>query len=172
VRVGASARADRFLDEAGSYRIVHIAAHGVLDDASPMQSRLVLPPPAGGASGSGDVAAADLMNLTLRPDLVVLSGCDTARGRIGDGEGLIGLSWALFVAGAPSLVVSQWSVTSESTSALMREFHGRLKASLKTSGRVEHRAAALRAAALSLLANPSYRHPFYWAAFVVMGDGS
>ena len=139
-----------------------------------MQSRLVLTPPGGsaGAAGSGDVEASDLMNLTLRPDLVVLSGCDTARGRIGDGEGLIGLSWALFVAGAPSLVVSQWSVTSESTAALMREFHGRLKASLKTSGRVEHRASALRGAALSLLSNPFYSHPFYWAAFVVMGDGS
>ena len=171
VRVGPSARADRFLDEAGGYRIVHIAAHGVLDDASPMQSRLVLTP-VEGAAGSGDVEAAALMNLTLQPDLVVLSGCDTARGRIGDGEGLIGLSWALFVAGAPSLVVSQWSVTALSTAALMRDFHGRLKASLRATGRVEHRAAALRGAALSLLANPFYRHPFYWAAFVVMGDGS
>ncbi len=171
VRTGANARADRFLDDAARYRIVHIAAHGVLDDVNPMQSHLVLTPP-DAAAGDGDVEAAELMNLSLQPDLMVLSGCDTARGRIGDGEGLIGLSWALFVAGAPSLVVSQWSVTSDSTSALMREFHERLRVSLTTSGRVQDRAAALRGAALALLATPRYRHPFYWAAFVVMGDGS
>jgi CHAT domain-containing protein len=118
------------------------------------------------------VEAADLMRLSFHPELVVLSGCDTARGRAGGGEGLIGLSWALFVAGAPSLVVSQWQVGAASTADLMRAFHREIAATVGRTGRVAGRAAALRRAALTLLASPRYRHPFYWAAFVVVGDGS
>lgn len=52
------------------------------------------------------------MNLDLKADLAILSACETARERIGNGEGVIGLMWALFVAGVPTTVVSQWSVDS------------------------------------------------------------
>jgi CHAT domain-containing protein len=78
------------------------------------------------------------------------------------GEGVIGLTWALFVAGCPRTVVSQWKVADASTSQLMVEFHRQLK----TKSKVE----ALRQAQLQLLRNPNYRHPYYWAAFVLMGD--
>jgi CHAT domain-containing protein len=111
-----------------------------------------------------------MMNLNLRADLVVLSACETARGRVGAGEGVIGMSWALFVAGSPSTVVSQWKVESSSTTALMLEFHRRLK--LKSNAATQMgRATALREAELKLLRDEQYRHPFYWAAFVLIGDG-
>ena len=99
----------------------------------------------------------------MNSDLAVLSACETGRGRVGAGEGIIGLSWAFFVAGCPTTVVSQWKVESASTTELMLAFHRNLK-------KGQSKAAALRAAALRLLDDSRYRHPFYWAAFVVVGD--
>ena len=101
----------------------------------------------------------------MHADLAVLSACETGRGRPGAGEGVIGLSWAFFVAGCPTTVVSQWKVESASTTELMLAFHRNLR-----SGR--SKALALQAAALKLLRESRYRHPFYWAGFVVVGDGS
>ena len=105
------------------------------------------------------------MQLDLKADLAVLSACETARGRYGAGEGVIGLSWALFIAGVPSTVVSQWKVESASTRDLMLTFHQQLKA----AGGVT-KAEALRRAYLKLLKNPETSHPFYWAGFVLIGD--
>jgi CHAT domain-containing protein len=141
-----------------------------------MHSYLVLAPsPASAASGVSDegyLEAADLINMDVQADLVVLSSCDTALGRIGDGEGLVGLSWALFVAGTPSIVVSQWQVAADSTTELMRVFHRRIAGGMKAGGVVSNRAVALRAAALALLKDPQRSHPFYWAPFVLIGDGT
>jgi len=97
-----------------------------------------------------------------------LSACETARGRFGAGEGVIGLTWALFIAGVPSTVVSQWKVESNSTRELMIDFHQRLRAPSKVR---MTKAEALRQAALKLMKSPSASHPFYWAGFVLVGDG-
>jgi CHAT domain-containing protein len=77
------------------------------------------------------------------------------------------MSWAFLIAGTPATVVSQWKVDSASTSQLMVAFHKNLKSQSEFSGK----AKALRSAALTLLENPQYKHPFYWAGFVVVGDG-
>jgi CHAT domain-containing protein len=110
------------------------------------------------------------MNLDLKADLVVLSACDTARGRISAGEGVIGLTWALFVAGSPTTVVSQWAVESASTTDLMLNFHRNLKGPGGGSRYAMNKAEALRQAQLNLLKNKRYQHPFFWAGFVVVGD--
>jgi CHAT domain-containing protein len=78
---------------------------------------------------------------------------------------MIGLSWAFFVAGCPTTVASQWKVDSASTTELMLSFHRNVR-------KGQSKAAALRSAALTLLDGNRYRHPFYWAGFVVIGDGS
>lgn len=169
VYTGPAAREDLIKKEAGRYRVIHLATHGVLDNASPMYSHLVLvqdesAPPAGAAGEDGLLEAWEIMDLDLTADLVVLSACETARGRVVPGEGLIGLSWAWFVAGVPVTVVSQWKVEAKSTTELMIELHRRMLTG--TSG-----AEALRASALKLLRGGRYRHPFYWAGFIVVGDG-
>jgi CHAT domain-containing protein len=104
------------------------------------------------------------MEMSLPADLAVLSACETGRGRVSQGEGLVGLSWAFSVAGCPTTIVSQWKVDSRSTSRLMRRFPRDLSDGRPT-------ADALRAAALAVKADPLYAHPFYWAGFVVMGPG-
>src|SRR5262249_15856382 len=126
VYIGADAREDRLKAEAGQARILHFATHGVLNNAAPLYSYLAL---AGGDKNEdGLLEAWELMQLDLKADLAVLSACETARGRPGAGEGVIGLTWALFVAGAPATVVSQWEVESASTRDLMLGFHRQLQA--------------------------------------------
>jgi CHAT domain-containing protein len=165
VYTGAEAREDRFKSEAGRARVLHFAAHGLVNNASPMYSHLALA--AGGAGEDGLLEAWELTRLDLKADLAVLSACETARGRTAAGEGMIGLSWAMFIAGVPSLVVSQWKVESAGTRELMVNFHRGLISPTKMT-----KSEALRQAALKLLKNPETSHPFYWAGFVLVGEGS
>jgi CHAT domain-containing protein len=167
VYVGAEAREDRVKAEAGRARILHFATHGTLDNASPIYSYLALA--RGDKNEDGLLEAWELMQMDLHADLAVLSACETARGRYGAGEGVIGLTWALFVAGVPSTVVSQWKVESASTRDLMLNFHRQLRAPAGAKAKVT-KAEALRQAALEVMKNPETSHPFYWAGFVLVGD--
>jgi CHAT domain-containing protein/predicted negative regulator of RcsB-dependent stress response len=195
---GSAAKVKTVKAEAGKYKILHFATHGILDNDNPLYSYLLLTGTT--AMDGGFLEAREIMQLDLHADVAVLSACDTARGRVRAGEGLIGMSWALFIAGTPTTVVSQWKVDSASTARVMIAFHGILKSELSQRGirprkkeplrhlvafsrqvnsqhsnsdadRRVNKADALRQAALKLMSDPQYRHPFYWAGFVVMGDG-
>ncbi|MBC7909798.1 MAG: CHAT domain-containing protein [Pyrinomonadaceae bacterium] len=188
VYTGKDALEEKLKREAGSYRIVHLATHGVLDDVSPLYSYILLngsdnesnrPGAIKTSNGApaavredGLLEAWELMQLNLHTDLVVLSACETARGRIGHGEGMIGLSWALFVAGSPTTVASQWKVESASTTELMLSFYRHLQSASGNASKAETKAEALRQASLSLLRSQRSAHPFYWAGFVIIGDGN
>jgi CHAT domain-containing protein/Tfp pilus assembly protein PilF len=171
VYTGTEAREDRAKAEAGDFRILQFATHGILNDRSPMYSHLVLSQADGDNKEDGLLEAWEMMNLNLNADMVVLSACETARGRVGAGEGIIGMSWALFVAGAPTTVASQWKVESASTTQLMLEFHHNLQARIQGSSSPMSKARAMQQASIKLLRSARYSHPFYWAGFVVVGDG-
>jgi CHAT domain-containing protein len=83
---------------------------------------------------------------------------------------VIGLSWAMFVAGVPAILVSQWKVGSAGTRDLMLNFHRQLQAPSTAARAGARRAEALRQAARKLMKNPLTSHPFYWAGFVLVGD--
>jgi CHAT domain-containing protein len=100
----------------------------------------------------------------------VLSACETGRGAIHDGEGLIGMSWALSVAGTSSIVVTQWKIASDTAADLMVDFYRQWLGARSKSNFAK--AEALRRARLHVLANHAHRHPFYWAAFVLIGSAS
>jgi CHAT domain-containing protein/tetratricopeptide (TPR) repeat protein len=153
----------RFKAEASRYRVLHLAGHGVLNDASPMHSYLLLATRDHDGE-DGFLEAGELMQMDLGAELVVLSACETARGGYAEGEGIIGFSWALFAARCRTQVVSQWKVDSAATSLLMRTFHRNVRADRRGA------ATALRKSVASMLATKEYRHPFYWAGFVVLGD--
>jgi CHAT domain-containing protein len=159
VYVGADARESVFKSEAARGRILHVATHGLVDDAAPMFSALLL---TASKDEDGFLEARELGALELEAEVVVLAACDTARGRITRGEGVIGLSWAFLAAGVQTTVVSQWKAESKATAALMVELHRRLAVH-------DSPTRALRHAQLKLLENPRYRLPFYWAPFVVVG---
>jgi CHAT domain-containing protein/tetratricopeptide (TPR) repeat protein len=164
VYIGREARESRFKAEAGNSRVLHLATHGVLNDASPLYSYLLLAGEGNGGAEDGLLEARELLRMKLNAELAVLSACETARGRAGAGEGMIGLSWALFVSGVPTTVLSQWKVESDSTSRLMIAFHQNRQKNLTD-------AEALRAAALAIRKDPQYQHPFYWAPFITVGAG-
>jgi CHAT domain-containing protein/Tfp pilus assembly protein PilF len=164
IYIGHEATESRFKAEAGGADVLHLAAHGVLNNASPLYSYVLLAVDGKDSSEDGLLEASDLLQMKLRAELVVLSACETARGRVGGGEGVIGLSWALFVSGVPTTVLSQWKVESESTSRLMVAFHRNRKKGMSD-------AEALQLAALLIRKDPAYQHPFYWAPFIVIGAG-
>jgi CHAT domain-containing protein len=165
-----AAQESTFKREAGKYRYLHLATHGFFNDAAPLLSSLVLamPPATGdGSEEDGFLTAREIFDLDLSHcELAVLSACDTARGERRSGEGVIGLTWALFVAGCPSQVLSQWPVNDASTATLMERFY----ANLSHQGKGMSKGSALRAAALSLRQSPSNAHPYYWAPFLLVGD--
>src|SRR5205085_5143632 len=118
-------------------RYLHFATHGVLDDQRPMQSALLLardrlPDPLrqaldGKESCDGRLTAERILRgWKLDADLVTLSACDTGLGRFSGGEGYLGFSQALFVAGARSLVLSLWPVEDAATALLMTRFYENL----------------------------------------------
>lgn len=179
VFTGAAAAEATVKAEAGKFDILHFATHGILNDRNPLYSQILLAQtdqPATGndaAKEDGLLEAWEIMQMDLRADLAVLSACETARGRVSSGEGMIGLTWALFVAGVPTTVVSQWKVRADSTADLMVEFHRQLQLTNahKSPPPASNwkKAEALRQAALKLLSGGKFQHPFYWAGFVLVG---
>jgi CHAT domain-containing protein len=132
---------------------------------------LLIPAAFGRSNEDGPLEAWELMKMDLKAEMVVLSACDTTRGRVAEGEGMIGMTWALFVAGVPTMIASQWQVPSESTTRLMLGFHNNLMSG-GSGGKKISKAEAWRQAVLMMMSDPRYRKkPYYWACFVVVGDG-
>lgn len=167
ILIGNEAREEVAKSEVPKYRIVQFATHGILNNASPMYSHLVMAQDAKNPNEDGLLEAWELKDLNLNADMVILSACDTARGKMSGGEGIIGMTWASFIAGSPTTVASQWKVESTSTTEFMLEFHRQMLANKRIS-----KAEALRRAALKLMRTPKYKHPSYWGAWVLVGDGS
>lgn len=169
VFIGRDASEKSFKTLAPTYSIVHLATHGVIDNRQPLYSHLLLTKTEGDPENDGRLEARQIMDMNLNADLAVLSACETANGKIAPGEGVIGMSWAFFVAGTRSIVVSQWKINSASTSELMAAFYANLHSDRDETDR--NKPQAIRRASLTLLKNERYRHPFYWSGFVLIGNG-
>ncbi len=170
VYLGATATEEQAKAVGGEARILHFACHGAVDHRFPLDSYLALSQPdAEGEAENGLLQAWEIFEqLRLDADLVTLSACETGLGREIGGEGLIGLTRAFQYAGARSVVASLWGVSDQSTGALMARFYGYLKSGMAKD-------EALRAAQLDLLRGDAGEtfdasHPFYWAAFQLIGD--
>ena len=155
------------------YRILYFATHGLLPGEIRCQSQpgIVLTPPSEPAEthfGDGLFDASEIAALPTKADLVVLSACNTAAsGKADGGQSLSGLAASFFQAGAKSLLVSHWQVPSAATGALMSSMFDTLSKTPSMS--ID---TALRTAQLGLSKAPGFAHPFFWAAFVLMGDGA
>lgn len=144
----------------GSYRRLHFATHGLIDEETPWRSGVVLTPD---AFEDGLLDVREISRLDLDCDLVVVSACRTGRGKLLSGEGVIGLSRAFLHAGSRSVIVSLWNVADISTGRLMKSFYQHVNGGLSN-------AAALRQAKLQMLGGRKLtRHPYYWSSFVMIG---
>jgi CHAT domain-containing protein len=147
------------------FRYIHFASHGFIDESKPGRSGILLSRDAHSAE-DGVLQMGEIMRLKLNADLVTLSACNTGLGKLVNGEGILGLTRALFYTGARNITVSLWNVNDSSTSALMKAFYENLNRGMSKS-------AALRQAKLTLLHGKevAWHHPYYWAAFVLVGEG-
>jgi hypothetical protein len=163
--VGEQATEEMAKKEVGKARLVHLACHGYIDPDRPMDSALVLSLPTDleSAAENGFLQTYEVYKLRLNADLVTLSGCETGLGKELGGEGIMGLTRAFMYAGTPSVVVSLWKVSDESTAELMEAFYTELKQGTSKD-------VALQRAMQQLRSDPKYEHPYYWAPFVLVGD--
>ncbi|WP_242046234.1 MULTISPECIES: CHAT domain-containing protein [Calothrix] len=138
-------------------RIIHLATHGFFDDLRGLGSAIALAP---AGKDDGLLTAEEILDLKLQAELVVLSACDTGRGKI-TGDGVIGLSRSFISAGVPSIVVSLWQVPDTPTASLMTEFYQNLSKN-------HDKAAALRQAMLTTI--KTHPDPVNWAAFTLIGE--
>src|ERR1700686_1990426 len=148
-----------------SYRYVHFATHGLLDNIHPELTAVVLSlVDENGNPQDGYVRAHEIYNLIFRADVVVLSGCQTGLGQEVKGEGLIGLTRGFMYAGAARGVVSLWSVDDDATAELMTSFY---RSMLK-----DHKppAEALGIEQIDMLKQRRWQAPHYWAAFIMQGE--
>jgi CHAT domain-containing protein/Flp pilus assembly protein TadD len=211
--LGAEAREERLdqlaaADELRNFRYLHFATHGIVNDQVAMQSALMLAQDpsadpvaqvlAGREAANGRVTAKHIReSWKLDAELVTLSACQTGLGKFSGGEGYVGFTQALFLAGARSLVVSLWKVDDDATALLMTRFYQNLLGQRPGLPQPMPKAAALEEAKTwlrqltaaeaarrrprgeveqvdAILPGPTdsrpYEHPYYWAAFILIGD--
>lgn len=164
--LGADAREETVKSEKlDDFRYIHFATHGFLDELHPGRSGILFSR-APESKEDGILQTGEIMRLKLNADIVTLSACSTGLGKLVTGEGVLGLTRAFFYAGARNVVVSLWNVNDSATAALMESFYLNLRRGLPKS-------EALRRAKLSILHNSqlSWRHPYFWAGFVLEGQG-
>lgn len=162
--LGAAASERSFKQQAADYSLLHLAMHSVANREQPSLSSLVFTED-GDTLEDNFLQAYEIAQLQLKAQLVVLSACETGFGKFQQGEGVMSLARSFMYAGVPSVVVSLWQVSDESTSRIMQHFYQELFAGHKKD-------EALRTAKLRYLeeAKGFEAHPAFWAAFVQIGD--
>ena len=143
---------------AGRFNLVHFASHGEYVPEVPLASCLRLTP---GNGEDGRLEAKEVFDLELEADLVVTSACQTAIGKINQGDEIVGLTRAFIYAGTHSVLGSLWNISDDATAELMQAFY----LNIRTIGKAE----ALRQAQIKMITSENYNHPFYWAAFNITG---
>jgi CHAT domain-containing protein len=146
------------------FRVIHLAVHGIANTKFPERAALVLGiDPA--SQEDGLLQAREISVLSLNADLVTLSACDTGVGRLQGEEGIANLVRAFLLAGARTVVATLWSADDTFTTALIKEFYGRLSEG-------QDKGSALRQAKIDLLKKFGEETlPYYWAGFIMVGEG-
>jgi CHAT domain-containing protein len=168
VRTASAATEGAFVRDLRAHpaRVVHLATHGLVDVAEAARSCIVLSPDPGESrarSADGYLETAEILEVRPRSALVVISACESGRGRVHRGEGVVGLGRAFFMAGVPAAVLSSWAVEDESTASFMERFHRDVLLERRSA------AAALRSARQHMIASDLYAHPRHWGAFALVG---
>jgi CHAT domain-containing protein len=138
--------------------IIHIAAHGIYYVDDPLKSAILL---AEDEENDGNLETFEIFSLTMNPRLVVLSACQSGIGEVESGDEIQSLNRAFLYAGAGAVTASLWNVDDKATAVLMEKFYKHLEKVDKIQ--------ALRLAQIELVKNPTYKSPYYWAAFYLVG---
>lgn len=172
-------------EDLSKYEYLHFATHALLDDYFSDQSGLFLMERLNDkvtSSEDGVLNVREIRNLELNAGLVVLSACNTGTGKIVNGEGIMSIQRAFFIAGASSVISGLWEINDRSGHEFMKAFYSNMAAEKKKGttflnrfwGKGDqdlmgYKARALHQTKLSMLEHPYYNHPVYWASFVITG---
>ncbi|MEO7970289.1 MAG: CHAT domain-containing protein [bacterium] len=161
--LGARATESSFKNLAGDYDVIHLATHGFFNKLNPLLSGVLLEPD---AENDGRLEVHEIFGLQLHAQLVTLSACDTALGsgyftEVPAGDDLVGLTRAFLSAGSPTVLATLWEINDRSSVETMRDFYRQVGKSDKAS--------ALASVQRGMRHQGPYRHPYYWAPFVLVG---
>lgn len=147
------------------YKYLVFATHGLLDSkiSGIMEPALVLSQIGNKKSDNGFLTMSKIMGLTINSDIAALIACETGSGKLVSGEGVMGLGRAFQYAGAKSVLASLWSVAEDSTVKLIERFFYYLKEG-------KDKSSAIRMARNDIR-KVGYDHPFFWAPFILVGEG-
>jgi CHAT domain-containing protein len=158
---GPAASESAFAARAAEAAVLHVAAPFRINGASPLFSPILLAAGAVTGGDNGALEAREVMNLTLRSRVLVLS--DAAATAMRDGAaGAYIVQWAWLAAGVPSIVMVRWTTDAAVSDALLAEFHRRIASGAEV-------ATALHAARAAIRRNPRWAEPYYWAGVVMVG---
>lgn len=144
-------------------QVIHVAAHSLVDDERPWRSGIRLAAPSRDAD---PYLRAETISATREPaSLVVLSSCSSAGGASLTGEGVEGLASAFLTGGAESVVATLWPVEDRAAAQIMHEFYREVALGKPVAG-------ALRGAQEAMRRDASWSDPFFWAGYVVLGNGA
>uniref|UniRef100_A0A832G8E9 CHAT domain-containing protein n=1 Tax=Ignavibacterium album TaxID=591197 RepID=A0A832G8E9_9BACT len=159
----ADAKEDSFKQNAGEYKIVHIASHSFMNEDQPDISGVIFAQPTDSVfTNDGILYSAETYNLDLSADLVVLSSCESGLGKLFKGEGMIALTRGFLYSGVSNIIFSLWKIPDKHTSELMVEFYRQM-----ISGKSY--AESLQQAKLKLISNSLTARPRSWAGFLLIG---
>jgi len=165
---GDQATESAFKEQAGSYRVLHLSTHGYFNPHNPLLSGLELE---ADDNNDGRLEVHEIFGMTLNADLVTLSACETGMGSgyfnaLPAGDEFVGLTRAFLLAGSRSVLATLWQVDDQSTVEIMEGFYRRLGQAGHSNGQ----AVALAQVQRELRNSTKYKHPFYWAPFVLVGQ--
>jgi CHAT domain-containing protein/Tfp pilus assembly protein PilF len=163
---GIKATENKFKEIAGEYNILHLAMHTLVNNEKPMLSKLVFYQDKDTVE-DGMLNTYELFGMNLNAGLAVLSACNTGTGKLMKGEGMMNLARGFIYAGVPGIVMTLWSVEDQSSAEIVEKFYKYLDDGMPKD-------EALRQAKLDLInqGDPLRTHPYYWAAYVTIGDYS
>ena len=163
---GQVATEKKFKEIAGKYNILHLAMHTLVNNEKPMLSKLVFYQD-NDSLEDGMLNTYELFSMNLNAGLAVLSACNTGSGKLMKGEGLMNLARGFIYAGVPGIVMTMWAVEDQSSAEIVQKFYEYLEDGMTKD-------EALRQAKLDLIkqGDPLRSHPYYWAAYVTIGDYS
>lgn len=145
------------------YQLIHFATHGIVDDYGPQYCSLLLEEINSTTEmEDGYLQAFEISDLDIHSNLIVLSACNTALGKLYSGDGMKGLSQSFFIAGARSLCLTLWSISDFSTSEFMSNFYSGIDSSLPYI-------RALQQAKIKFIESDKYNSPYYWAPYIISG---
>jgi CHAT domain-containing protein len=156
-----------FKKNASDFSVLHLAMHTIMRDDNPLYSLLAFTNVNEDSIEDNRLYAYEIYNLKLNAQMAVLSACSSGFGEMKKGEGMMSLARGFIYAGCPSIVMTLWQVTDQSSSDLMTSFYKYLK---KGKSKQE----AMRLAKIDYLeqSDDLTSNPYFWSGFVIVGDGS